>query len=180
MTTPPRCLRSRCWPRVWCDAFGAARMPVATMRRRHSPDVLVALQRHRLRHGLCSSRSRAEVRALGAVRRVAVDRADITLTFAGRRTQHHLPESFCSRGPVLLVSSSELSVFGQHGGPLVSSALVSFCTRRYCRWRHAGALRTGPSDPWLVFGNRPMHVCQSLHTNPLTECRSAPHTGFDN
>ena len=49
-----------------------------------------------------------------------VDRADVTLTFAGRRTQHHLPESFCPQGPVLLVSSSELSVFGQHGGPLVS------------------------------------------------------------
>ena len=56
-------------------------------------------------------------------------------------------KAFAPRGPLLLVSSSELSVFGQHGGPLVSSALDAFCTRRYCRWRHAGALRTEPLDP---------------------------------
>ena len=54
--------------------FGAGRMPVATMRHRHSPRLcvsrLAATQKFRL--GLCSSRSRVEVRGLAAVRRVAV------------------------------------------------------------------------------------------------------------
>eukprot|EP00966_Prymnesium_polylepis_P330547 7386176-Prymnesium_polylepis.1 len=38
--------------------------------------------------------------------------------------------AFCPRGPSLLVSSIKWSVLGQHGGPLVSFAFVSFCTLR--------------------------------------------------